>query len=296
MINIHVDIDNLWVYKEEYKISFNKDPDYIFKYSLPHMLKIFKKYNIKATLFFVGKDLFMKSAQTFINLAIRYGHKIGNHTYSHPINFGGLSYQKKMEEIKKCHVRILKTTGYEPIGFRSPGYYFDNEVRDILMELNYVYDSSILPGCATFLIGLYAKLKRLPSKDKTFGRMRYIVAQRKLKIISPRKTKKILYELPISVMPILRLPTHSSFVYLLGENYLKLIKKIYRLFPKNHVYLFHAIDFIDIEDKSSPLPTLRLSFSKRMRLIENILLFLKEISDEINTTESNLNSGLHLSM
>ena len=48
---------------------------------------IVDKYNIKISIFVIGKDLENKKNLNYVKEWFNKGHEIGNHTYTHPINF-----------------------------------------------------------------------------------------------------------------------------------------------------------------------------------------------------------------
>lgn len=292
MINIHVDIDNLWVYEGEYTMSFQKPVSYVFDFTLPYVIDLFDRWNVKGTFFIIGRDLELESAKRFCKLATSRGHSIGNHTYSHRIDFCALSLKEKELEIRMCHEAITQVVGSPPIGFRAPGYYIDSEIIDILSQLGYVYDSSVLPSLANYLMSAYFSLNGGVGQRRFFGRKRYPFISRKPSVIRGSSKNSALIELPISVVPWLRLPAHPTFVYPLGDWYVKVMKLFYRLSPEHHVYLFHVLDFVNIpelEDSNSPVLALRWKFNNRMILIQEIVTFLIKLSDDsIKTTESQL--------
>ncbi len=291
MIFVHVDVDNLWNYEKEYGISFGKDEAYIFEDALPRALEFFAKHNIRATFFIVGRDLELESARKFCRDALAFGHAIANHTYSHDALFCEMSYEEKASEIQRCHRAIKDATGYVPVGFRAPGYFFDDNTAKALLSLDYKYDSSVLPGLGVLIMKAYNFVKGDGrSKGKRFGRARYLFASRRPKPPVFNGVNLGLLNLPISVAPMLRLPSHSTFIYTLGGRYFSLLKRLYKMSPREHVYLFHAIDFADLDNASKSLgvvPSLRLSLGERMSINNEICSMLNECSEgPINTTES----------
>lgn len=276
MISIHIDVDNLWIYENEFGINLSADKDYIYTSALPLFLKLLKNNNAKATFMIVGKDLLMPNCQKFCNYAIKEGHEIANHTWSHPITFGTLSKEEKNMEVKKAHNVIKKKCNIIPVGFRGPGYYIDNGIIKCLSDLNYCYDSSILPGFASVIMTSYAKIKSKKNKDKTFGRFKYF--------FSPTKSYKLkndLLELPISVFPSLRTPIHSTFAFMLGSSYQKNIINLIKRKPSYFLYLFHALDFVNEKDveNSNHLITLKYNLTQRLNYCENILIELRKASN-----------------
>lgn len=273
MIQIHVDVDNLWVYEQEFGLSIHDDKEYIYRHSLPLFLDLLNKTGSKATFLIIGKDLLLPGCQFFCRRAIREGHEIANHTWSHAINFGTMSSAQKKDEILKAHRQITKICKKAPVGFRGPGYYQDKEILSILTQLNYSYDSSILPGFAQVLMSTYASLKGEGNKNKIFGGKDYLFAKENpYSIYLPEKQQKIT-ELPISILPFFRLPIHTTFAYYFGDWYYRLILQYLKSKPKYVLYLFHGIDFLDLPliTPNHPVIPLRYPFSQRMQFVEKIL-------------------------
>lgn len=280
MIYLHVDVDNLWMYEQEFGINIHSDKEYIYTHSLPIFLKLLKKSQSKSTFMIIGKDLKLRACQVFCRRAIALGHEIANHTFTHPISFGTLSYEQKKQQIVKTHQLIAKVCGKVPVGFRGPGYYQDKEIITILQKLNYQYDASVLPGFAHLLMSVYAYMKGGENRHKTFGRTDYILSQEQPYGINGLIPNKTLLELPISVLPRLRFPIHTTFAYFLGVWYRQLILHYLRSKPKYMLYLFHAIDFVDLplQNKNYPVISLRYSLTERMQFIESVLNILVQVN------------------
>jgi hypothetical protein len=272
MIQIHVDVDNLWMYEKEFGIKIHPDKEYIYKQSLPLFLNLLKKFHSKVTFMIIGQDLKLPACQVFCRKAIAAGHEIANHTWSHPISFGSMSFEQKKQQISKTHQLITQICGKEPVGFRGSGYYQDEEIISILKKLNYHYDSSILPGFSQLLMSTYAFLKRGENRHKTFGRPNYFICPEQPYRIKGVNNEQLL-ELPISILPIFRLPIHTTFAYFFGSEYRKLILRYLRSKPDYMLYLFHAIDFVDLptQDKNHPVIPLQFTFNERMNFIQKIL-------------------------
>jgi len=279
MIYLHVDVDNLWVYEQEFGIDIYKDQEYIYSKSLPVFLELLKKTGSKATFMIVGQDLKLPACQVFCKKAISAGHEIANHTWNHPISFATYPYEQKKKQIVKTHKRIAKVCGKEPVGFRGPGYYQDKEIITILRELNYKYDASVLPGIAHLLMSAYAFMKAGENRYKTFGRMDYILSPEHPYPIKELGSSQDLLELPISILPFLRFPIHTTFAYFFGSWYRQLILRYLKGRPKYLLYLVHAIDFVDLPQRSNhPVIPLRYPLEQRISFIKSILDVLVKIN------------------
>jgi peptidoglycan/xylan/chitin deacetylase (PgdA/CDA1 family) len=142
---------------EKNLINLNYDP--CFFQVKERFLEFSDKFNFKYSVFVVGKDLENPNLAKEIKCLYEDGHEIGNHTYSHFTNFGGLSREKIREEIVHAHDLIsILLKGSPPCGFVAPSWYLTSEVIDVLKEKNYLYDCSTFPSFIMPLLQLQLKL------------------------------------------------------------------------------------------------------------------------------------------
>jgi len=129
--------------------------------------------------------------------------------------------------------------------------------------------------------------------DKKLGRMKDIFRGIKPYYLNSDGTKSILpssnkiFEIPITVIPNIRFPFHSTMVFMLGENLFNLGIKLVKLYNLPLIYLFHAVDlFPDINHKDKiNHPTLRLCFSKRQQIVNNIIKAINRNFNVVSTVE-----------
>jgi len=117
---------------------------------LPKLLRLLKKYDIKASFAAIG-ILVEKDPKMFKDI-INAGHEIINHTYSHPNSielgtdkhFDKINPVQRFLEIKKCHDTVYKLLDYKMVGFRIPhfGNQFVDDIYPMLRQLGYKYSSS----------------------------------------------------------------------------------------------------------------------------------------------------------
>lgn len=94
---------------------------------IPKMLDIFQEENIKITFFVTGKWA-TKNPELLMEIH-NSGHEIGSHGYIHR-NYGDLSYEMNVEEIKKADSIIAQIIGQKPYLFAPPaGDYSDETLR-----------------------------------------------------------------------------------------------------------------------------------------------------------------------
>ena len=222
-------MDSWWALLDIKKKKVSRKNDFVIEKSIPRILKILKKYNIKATFFVLGPDV--ESFPKLYKEVIKQGHEIGNHTYSHFHNLKDLPEKEIYKEIKKTHDIIKKKLNYTCVGFRAPNYSFNYKVLNVLKKLNYKYDSSLSPSFYPSIFPLSAlKIPKKPFKLKNSN----------------------IIELPLSSSPFFRLPVFGTPIRVLGQWWL-ITNKL--LLPWLNIN-FHARDAVPEIPKEPGLPAL----------------------------------------
>lgn len=286
-VQVHVDLDNLWVYEEEYGASHGAPYSLIYTQAVPRLLELLGRHRARATFFVIGRDLDeIPECVTAMRAVLAEGHEIANHTYRHSTDFHRLTPGEKLSELRRAHETIEARLGVTPEGFRAPGFYLDAGVLQALATLGYRYDSSVLPGIACPLMALYMRAHGASGLDKAFGRPEYVFASPKPTLIR-RSGDVHLVEIPIGVVPGARLPVHPTFAYRFGHRYARWAAQALRWVRRSFIYLLHAIDVLE----HSPPPLLsrhvlamRTPLSTRLRFIEQFLVGFDGLT-ELTTEE-----------
>jgi len=114
------------------------------------ILDLLRKKDTKATFFVVGELLEFKPE--LLDLILDNEHEIAFHTMKHTRIDTPNFKEKFQEEIKQFH----KLTNGKSKGFRAPSFSLNTNsswLIDVLEEINYVYDSSVVPA-KTSLYGI----------------------------------------------------------------------------------------------------------------------------------------------
>ena len=253
---VQVDVDELWVYYESLFSPVPDDaPDLVYQQGLPRLLDLFDEYDIQATFFICGRDLPAQS-RVVAEMARR-GHEIANHTYAHPMGFARLSPAQKRDEISRSHELIAAAAGRAPVGFKSPGYSFHPDQLEILAGLGYLYDSSILPTPLAPILRQLPRWLNGKEVDPThFGRARHGLAPLRPYRPDPIRPERPwrstaaesdawLWEAPVTTVPLLRIPMHSTFVLSVGRWLFDLGCRLAQLRSTPVNYLLHGADVLD---------------------------------------------------
>ncbi|MCP4649484.1 MAG: polysaccharide deacetylase family protein [PVC group bacterium] len=298
---IQVDLDGLWTYRRYFGQSQPGSAevvDPVYAEGLMRFLELFKKYNVKATFFIVGKDAQQPEQRKLIARLVEAGHEIANHTMSHPQHFNLLSAEQVEDEISDCD-KILQEIGTKAIaGFRAPGFSIQADTLSILREKGYMYDTSVIPSSLIpFIMNISHSILRRKPVCMGAGRIGFGFAP--LDVYNPdqkriwKKGDSLLFEVPVSVIPGLRLPLHSSYVFMFGKGYFRYgLKRL----QKNNVspcYLFHGIDLVDLEKQKVSIPFFK-TLEKRLNVCEYIIKSFSKKYELLTTRQLVQTNGMGL--
>lgn len=152
---------------------------------LNRILKILKMEGVKATFFVTG--YFAQQNGELLQEMVKAGHEIGNHGLEH-IPKPRRTWKEEVEGIKKSTQIIEESVGIRPCGYREPYLAISERMIMTLMQVDYLYDSSIM--------GTW-----LPNKSRWIT-----VPSNPFEWKNPINSQQNLVELPLSVFTKLRVP------------------------------------------------------------------------------------------
>jgi peptidoglycan/xylan/chitin deacetylase (PgdA/CDA1 family) len=116
--------------------------------SVPRVLKLLEKYELHATFFIPGYTAEQHPEE--VRAIARAGHEIGHHGYLHePPNL--LTEEQEEEMPKKGMEALEKVTGKRPFGFRSPSAELSPNTLSLLIDMGFIYDSSMMGSDRPYL-------------------------------------------------------------------------------------------------------------------------------------------------
>jgi peptidoglycan-N-acetylglucosamine deacetylase len=95
-------------------LTFDDGPD---KKLTPRLLDLLAQHHIHATFFVVGENA--AAHPEILQRALREGHEIGNHSWSHP-NFAKMSEEAVRSQVRRTEEAITNATGLRPTLLRPP--------------------------------------------------------------------------------------------------------------------------------------------------------------------------------
>lgn len=254
--SISLDLDNQWSYLKIHGDSgWEKFPSYLDSF-IPHALDLLDRLNLKITFFIVGQDAALYKNTEYINLIVKNGHEVGNHSFHHESWLHLYPKEKIRDEILRAENYIENVTGEKPMGFRGPGFSWSKNLIEILSELGYVYDASTLPTfIGPFARFYYFKTSKLTSEEKKERKKLFGTFKDGFRSVKPylwkvNENKKLL-EIPVTTIPFIKTPFHLSYlIYLnnispfLMKQYLNMAITFCKVTKTSPSFLLHPLDLI----------------------------------------------------
>ena len=299
LASISLDLDNQWSYMKIHgDEGWDKYPSY-FDIFVPHVLNVLDELNLKITFFIVGKDTESEDNRKYLRMITERGHDIGNHSYHHESWLQTYSYEKIEKEIREAEEAIFNVTGHRPTGFRGPGFSWSKDLLKVLQSRGYKFDASTLPTYLGPLARMYDFKKSDLSKEEKKARKelfgKFSEGLRKLK---PYKWDlgdgKSIIEIPVTTMPVFKLPFHLSYLIYLGNIsiplmnlYLNTAITMCKITKTPISFLLHPLDLIGCDQISQLafFPGMNVSSDKKVKVFKKVIGLLQKHYDVVNMDE-----------
>ncbi len=286
LASLSLDLDNLWSYMKTHgDRGWESFPSYL-DLVVPRVLEFLEKRGLKITFFVVGQDAALEVNQAAIRSLADAGHEIGNHSFNHEPWLHLYSEQQIESELSRTEEQLERVTGQKTIGFRGPGYSLSLSVLRVLTRRGYQYDASTLP---TFLGPLarayYFMTTKLSPEEKANRKLLFGQLRDGLRPLRPYRwsidgVNDGLIEIPVTTMPIFRIPFHVSYILYLyrfspvvAHIYFRLAMILCRLTRTHPSLLLHPLDFLGGDDvkELSFFPAMNLRGEEKVKLVSDIL-------------------------
>jgi peptidoglycan/xylan/chitin deacetylase (PgdA/CDA1 family) len=258
--SLSLDLDNKWSYMKTHgDRGWESYPSYL-DVVVPRVLTLLQKRNCKITFFIVGQDAALEKNKAALRLISAAGHEIGCHSFRHEPWLHLYSAGEIESELALAEEHIERVTGQKPVGFRGPGFSFSEATLTTLARRGYLYDASTFPTFLGPLARAYYFFTAKLDKDETeqrkalFGKFRE--GFRPLHPYRWHTGAGELIEIPVTTMPLLKIPIHLSYLLYLGSYspriaslYLSLALGLCRLTRTSPSFLLHPLDFLGCEDE-----------------------------------------------
>ncbi|MCA9237904.1 MAG: polysaccharide deacetylase family protein [Planctomycetales bacterium] len=259
LASLSLDLDNRWSYMKTHgDEGWDSYPSYL-DVVAPRVLEILAARKLRITFFVVGQDAALEANRNALRAIADAGHEIGNHSFNHEPWLHLYARDEIAEELRSAEHAIEMGTGCRPTGFRGPGFSFSPDVLETLAERGYGYDASTFPTFLGPVARLYyfftARLSREQQEERKqlFGR--FAEGFRSLRPYAWTDVAPELVEIPVTTMPLAKIPIHASYIlYLarfsrpLAQWYFAAALTLCRLLRVEPSILLHPLDFLGADD------------------------------------------------
>jgi hypothetical protein len=248
------------------------------------VVEFFKARRLSMTVFLVGQDAAMDEHRDGMRAIAEAGHEIGNHSFHHEPWLHLYSEAQIEQELARAEECIEDATGERPVGFRGPGYSLSSATLRILARRGYLYDATTLPNIlnpltrAYFLMTSRLSREEVRRREALFGS--FLDGFRPLNPYQWRLDHMTLLEIPVTTVPIVRVPFHVSYILYLGGFsrslallYFRSALELCRLTGTQPSLLLHSLDFLAGEEvpELSFFPGMALSLREKLELVNEML-------------------------
>ena len=302
--SLSLDLDNQWSYMKTHgDAGWESFPSYL-DLVVPRFLKILDEFGWKITVFVVGQDAALEKNRKALQMIAAAGHEIGNHSFNHEPWLHLYSRQQVEEEITRAEEAIEAATGQRPRGFRGPGYSLSRDVLEVLVEREYLYDASTFPTFLGPIARAYYFFNSDLSDDERLKRRQLFGGVSDgLRPLGPYYwdlDQQHLLEIPVSTLPVLRIPFHFSYQLYLAtyspsvmRMYFRASLAIYRLAGIYPSLLLHPLDFLSRADAPELgfFPSMNLETSQKSDLLNHLFSLMDRDFAVVNMSEHRKSSS-----
>ncbi len=190
-------------------------------------------------------------------------------------------------EIDAAEEYIERAIGERPVGFRGPGFSFSEDLLRLLAERGYEYDASTFPTflgpAARWYYFLTARLSRGQRDDRKLLFGKFSEGFRPLRAHLLPHGERGLVEIPVTTMPLARVPIHVSYLLYLSRfsraaamAYFRAALRLCRWRGVEPSLLLHPLDFLGGDDDSdlSFFPAMNLPSQRKIDLVHDVVALM----------------------
>jgi peptidoglycan/xylan/chitin deacetylase (PgdA/CDA1 family) len=224
----------------------------VYDVAIDRLTKLADDLGIPLTLFAIGSDLARPEAAAKLRTARERGFEIANHTLDHRYDLVRLGREEIARQVVGGADAIERAVGARPVGFRAPGYTITDEVFEVLVEHDALYDSSVFP-CPGYWAAKAAVIGLITAR----GRTSHSIVDTPAVLVAPTRPYRVgkpywkrgngLVELPIQVTRGARIHFIGTTVTLFGPRVARALATMCIGEPLVNLEL-HGIDVLDADD------------------------------------------------
>jgi uncharacterized small protein (DUF1192 family) len=298
LASVSLDLDNKWAYlKTRGDSAWERFPSYL-DTVVPRILQFLKEQKLKVTFFVVGQDAAREENREALARLTAAGHDIGNHSFRHEPWLHLYTVAELRDELARAEDSIEKATGVRPRGFRGPGFSISAAVLRVLKERGYDYDATVFPNLLNPLARAYfLATTDLSAEEKERRKVLFGSVTDALRPVKPfwwSLDGARLLEIPVTTMPIFKLPIHMTYLHYLGKYskgaaslYFRFAMAMCRMTGTELSMLLHPSDFMGREDGADLafFPAMTVPVQAKLALLHETVSAIKKQCELLSLRE-----------
>jgi hypothetical protein len=257
---LSLDLDDVWAYMRARGASSWEQAPTCLPRAVERLVPVFEAEGLTITVFVVGVDATRAGVREALREFAAAGHEIACHSWRHRGDLATLPAAEVAKDLQRACEALTAVTGDRPLGFRCPSFGASPALMDTLAEQGFLYDASVLPTMLGPALRAYHQLSlRRAGGASTAGGVDLFgppgAARLPLTPFRWRTAAGPLLELPVTTMPLLRLPMHGTYIQTIGAistraaaGYLAAALSLCRLRAVSPSFVLHPTDVLDAED------------------------------------------------
>jgi peptidoglycan-N-acetylglucosamine deacetylase len=289
LASLSLDLDNKWSYMKTHgDAGWESFPSYL-DVVVPRVLSLLAERELRITFFVVGQDAAIESNHAALRMIAEAGHEIGNHSFHHEPWLHLYEPGQLSDELTRAEEAIYTATAARPVGFRGPGYSFSQPLLAELARRGYEYDASTFPTFLGPVARAYYFFRSNLSggereqRKQLFGK--FSEGFRPLRAYHWPGLPRELVEIPVTTMPLFKLPIHLSYLLYLAQYSERLAIAYFRFALAlcdwrgvEPSILLHPLDFLGGDDDGdlSFFPAMNVPAARKAKLAAKVLDLLMQ--------------------
>lgn len=278
---VSMDLDDTWAYQRARGMTGWDSTRTILPQATDAAVSVLDSAGIReATMFAVGRDADTPEGARLLKELSDNGYEIANHSWLHRGELPRLDLETIRKDLDDTSAAIQAATGAPVYGFRCPSFGSSPHLTEALQSLGYAYDASMFPTILMPALRAYHRVVAGRGEaEPTYGSLRTVVASQRVRITSGRPAS-----IPVTTMPLLRLPVHGSYLMVLAERspglaltYLRMFDRLARMSRLDVSFLIHPTDVLD--SVAAPelgfFPAMSMPRKVKQDLLARVLAVLK---------------------
>ena len=142
LLSFDVDNETVWLRNGDTNVGGLSQGEYGSRVALDRIIDLLDEFDIPASFF--GPALSFSLAPHQVDLIQASGrHEIGVHGWIHERN-ATLPREEEARLLRMAVERLTELMGERPVGYRAPSWNFSDSTLDLLLEMDFLYDSSLM--------------------------------------------------------------------------------------------------------------------------------------------------------